>query len=146
MARIFFAMAFILFSGAAFSQVREIPQEVKETFTTQYPDAEDVNYEDKLVSVQVLFTVKGEKMVAFYNNKGKWKETEKAWNFEKLPAEVKDGFQKSKYAAWKVTDTKIIYRPGGSDRYRVKVEKNDLQKKNLFFNKAGRLTDEDITL
>src|SRR5690349_24956275 len=113
MARIFLAMAFMLLSGVAFSQVREIPAEVKETFTTQYPDAEDVNYEDKLVSVQVLFTVKGEKMVASYTNKGKWKETEKAWSFEQLPEEVKDGFQKSKYAEWKVIDTKIVYSPGG---------------------------------
>lgn len=146
MIRLFIALAFTLFSSFAFSQVREIPEEVKETFTTQYPDAQEVNYEDKLVSVQVIFTLNGERMVAFYNNKGKWKETEKDWNFEKLPEEVKDGFKKSKYAEWKVADTKIIYRPGGSDRYKVKVEKNDLQKKNLFFNKAGRLTDEDITL
>jgi hypothetical protein len=146
MARIFLAMAFMLLSGISFSQVREIPAEVKETFESQYPDAEDVKYEDKLVSVQVLFTVKGEKMVASYTNKGKWKETEKEWSFEQLPEEVKDGFQKSKYAEWKVVDTKIVYRPGGSDRYRVKVEKSDIQKKNIFFNTTGRLTDEDITL
>ena len=146
MARIFLAMAFMLLSGISFSQVREIPAEVKETFESQYPEAEDVKYEDKLVSVQVLFTVKGEKMAASYTNKGKWKETEKEWSFEQLPEEVKDGFQKSKYAEWKVLDTKVVYRPGGSDRYRVKVEKSDIQKKNIFFNTTGRLTDEDITL
>ena len=119
---------------------------MKETFTNQYPQAEDVNYEDNLVSVHVIFTQNGERMVAYYSNKGKWKETEKDWTFEKSPEEVKDGFKKSKYAEWKVVDTKIIYRPGGSDRYKIKVEKNDLQKKNLYFNKAGRLTEEAITL
>lgn len=146
MARLLIITIFTLFSSMAFSQVREIPQEVKETFTNQYPQAEDVNYEDNLVSVHVIFTQNGERMVAYYSNKGKWKETEKDWTFEKSPEEVKDGFKKSKYAEWKVVDTKIIYRPGGSDRYKIKVEKNDLQKKNLYFNKAGRLTEEAITL
>jgi hypothetical protein len=59
---------------------------------------------------------------------------------------VKEGFQKSKYAEWKVTDVRIIYRPGGTDRYRIKAEKNDIQKKNIFFNKSGRLVDDSLTL
>ena len=146
MARIIFLAGLILFSISLFAQVREIPESVKETFTSQYPDAESVTYEDNLVSVQVHFQLSGEKMKASYNNKGRWKDTEKDWSFEQLPETVKDGFQKSKYADWKVTETKIIYRPGGSDRYRVKVEKNDLQKKHIYFNKAGRLVDDDITL
>jgi hypothetical protein len=85
-------------------------------------------------------------MKASYTNKGRWKETEKDWSFDQLPEAVKDGFQKSKFADWKVTEAKVIYRPGGSDRYRVKVEKNDVQKKYLFFAASGRLVDEDITI
>lgn len=146
MARIIFLAGFILFSIFSYAQVREVPESVKETFTSQYPGAENVTYEDNLVSVQVHFQLNGEKMVAAYNNKGRWKDTEKEWSFEQLPEAVKDGFQKSKYADWKVTETKIIYRPGGLDRYRVKVEKNDIQKKHIYFNKAGRLVDDDITL
>ena len=37
-----------------------------------------------------------------------WKETEKDWSFEQLSDEVKDGFNKSKYAEWKVIDTKMV--------------------------------------
>lgn len=146
MARFILLAGFIFFSIFSFAQVREIPEAVKETFTKQYAGAEDVTYEDNLVSVQVHFQQNGENMKASYTNKGRWKETEKDWSFDQLPEAVKDGFQKSKFADWKVTDTKIIYRPGGSDRYRIKVEKNDVQKKHLFFNATGRLVDEDITI
>jgi hypothetical protein len=31
-------------------------------------------------------------------------------------------------------------------RYRIKTRKNDLQKKYLYFNEKGQLTDEDITI
>jgi hypothetical protein len=145
MSRIVFLFGFILISVVSFSQVREIPAAVKETFTSQYPTAENAEYEDNLVSVQVHFQLNGEKMVASYNNKGRWKDTEKDWSYDQLPEVVKEGFQKSKYAEWKVTDVRIIYRPGGTDRYRIKAEKNDIQKKNIFFNKSGRLVDDSLT-
>ena len=146
MIRSIFFFFFSLISNVLWAQVRDIPQAVKETFSSQYPGAENVTYEDNLVSVQVHFQMNGEKMIAAYNNKGRWKDTEKNWSFDQLPDAVKDGFQKSKYADWKVSDVKMIYRPGGSDQYRIKVEKNDIQKKNVFFNKAGRLVDDDITV
>lgn len=146
MARIVFLFGLILISAVSFSQVREIPAAVKETFTAQYPAAENIKYEDNLVSVQVHFQLNGENMIASYNNKGRWKDTEKDWSYDQLPDVVKDGFQKSKYADWKVTDTKLIYRPGGADRYRIKAEKNDIQKKYVFFNKSGRLVDDSLTL
>ena len=146
MARTIFLAGLIFISNILFAQVREIPEAVKETFTSQYPGAENVTYEDNLVSVQVHFKLNGENMVAAYNNKGRWKDTEKNWSFDQLPEAVKYGFQKSKYADWKVTEVKMIFRPGGSDRYRIKAEKNDIQKKHIFFNKAGRLVDDSITL
>ena len=142
MARIIFLAGFILFSIFSFAQLREIPESVKETFTSQYPDAENITYEDNLVIVLVHFQISGEKMKASYNNKGRWKDTEKDWSFDQLPETIKDGFQKSKYADRKVTETKIIYRPGGSDQYRVRVEKSDLQKKYIYFNQAGRLVED----
>ena len=146
MVRTIFLAGLIFISNILFAQVREIPEAVKETFTSQYPGAENVTYEDNLVSVQVHFKLNGENMIAAYNNKGRWKDTEKDWSFDQLPEPVKDGFQKSKYADWKVTEVKMILRPGGSDRYRIKAEKNDIQKKHIFFNKAGRLVDDSITL
>lgn len=135
----------VLFISTAAAQ-DEVPQQVKEVFAEQYPEAEEVEYKDNLLNVQVHFTLNGEKMVANYTKKGRWRDTEKEASLESFPPEVKDGFRKSKYADWQVNETKLIYRAGGTERYRIKVEKNEVQKKYLFFNKAGRLVDESLTI
>ncbi len=145
MARIL-VLAFLLLSVSSFSQVREVPTDVKDAFSKQYVAAENVSYKDNLVSVQVHFSIAAEKMVATYTNKGKWKETEKEWTYDQLNAEIKGGFDKSKYADWKILETKLIYSPNNVTQYRVKVEKNGLQKKHLFFNEKGRLVGDAITL
>lgn len=124
----------------------KIPKEVRETFTGQYADAEDAVYQDKLLNIVVNFTLKGDKMTAYYTRKGQWKYTEKDFSFDQLPEEVKDGYGKSKYTDWTIEETKIIYKAGGTERYRVKVKKNDLQKKYLFFNKEGQLEEDSLTV
>jgi hypothetical protein len=151
MAKKFFASLIVLltvFTLSASAQLREIPKEVKDRFMSQYPQATDVDYKDQLVKVYVYFTLTGEKLIATYSNKGLWKETEKEWSFDKLSQAVKDGFDKSKYAddEWTVKETAIIYLPGDKEQYRIKVEKNELQKKYLYFNTKGRLLKESITL
>jgi NDP-sugar pyrophosphorylase family protein len=139
-------LSFFLISITSFAQVREIPETVKEAFEDQYPAAEKVEYHDHIVNVKVHFVLNGENMVATYNSKGRWRDTEKEWDYDKLSTDVKDGFTKSKYADWKIVETRVVYLAGGQERYRVKVEKNDVQKKNLYFNKNGRLVEESITL
>ena len=139
-------LCFIFFSYTSLAQLREIPAGVKETFSSQYPGAESVEYKDHLKDVHVAFTLDSAKYRAKYSNKGAWKETEREWNFTQLSGSVKDGFDKSKYADWQVKETAIIYLPGGGERFRLKVEKSDLQKKYLFFNKNGRLVRDAITI
>lgn len=144
-----FSLLFILislFSMNVFSQVTSIPEEAKRNFARQYPDAENVEWDNDIVNVNVRFDLEGEKMNAEYSNKGIWKNTVKDWSYEKLPPAVADGFKKSKYADRTVTETKIVYYPGDVTRYRLKVEKNEVQKKYLFFNGNGRLVKESVTL
>lgn len=137
----------VILSVTSFAQVRKIPAAVTTAFEKQYPTARDVEYRDMLASIHVHFVQDSAKMTAKYSAKGEWKETEKEWSFEQLPSEVQDGFHKSKYAdEWKVTETAIIYSPGGLVTYRLKVEKNDLQKKYLFFNQKGRLLRDSLTI
>ena len=132
---------------SAGAQIREIPEAVKTAFESQYPDADSVKFEDNLVNVQVSFMNDGEHFLATYSNKGDWKQTEKVWDFDRLDKEVQEGFSKSKYANdWNVKETFIIYLPDGSERYRLKVSKNDVQKKYLFFDQSGRLIRDSITL
>ncbi len=144
--KIYFLFLFIIVSVVSFSQVTKIPESAKENFARQYPLAQKVNWDNDVINVNVRFELNGEQMNAEYNNKGIWKKTEKKWTYEKLPDVVKDGFSKSKYADRGVTETVIVYLPGDVEQYRLKVEKNDLQKKYLFFNKEGRLVRDAITI
>lgn len=128
------------------AQIRDVPKAVEETFTNQYKGASNVEYKDQLVRVDVHFELDGEQMIASYTNKGVWKETQKAWEFEKLPEEVKDGFEKSKFADRNVDETVVIYLPGGTEQYRILAKKNNVEKKYLFFNPKGRLLRTSITL
>ena len=137
-------LAFIVQSG--FSQVTSVPQTAKDNFAKQYPAAENVNWDNDIVNVNVRFTLNGEQMNAEYSNKGTWKNTFQHSSLEKLPAEVQDGFNKSKYADREVTDVKILYLPADVIQYRIRVEKNDLQKKYLYFDTNGKLVRDANTL
>jgi Putative beta-lactamase-inhibitor-like, PepSY-like len=140
-------ISFTLFANESFSQkLREIPKAVEKTFSGQYNRAANIDYRDQLIGVDVAFELNGEKMIASYTNKGIWKETTKEWAFDKLPAEVKDGFQKSKYADRTIEETKLLYLPGDSTQYRIRVRKSDVEKKYLYFNTQGRLLRENMTL
>jgi len=130
----------------SFSQLREIPQAVRETFANQYPKAENTDFKDFLAKVEVNFEMNGEQLVATYTNKGDWRGTEKDYRFDELEEQIKDGFQKSKFAEWDITETKVLYLPGGSEQYRIRVRKSDVQKKYLYFNTKGRLLREAVTL
>jgi Putative beta-lactamase-inhibitor-like, PepSY-like len=140
-----FIISFFL-TTYTFSQVTKVPESAKENFARQYPSAQKVDWNNDVVNVNVKFELDGEQMNAEYTNKGIWKKTEKKWAYDKLPQEVRDGFNKSKYADRGVSETVILYLPGDVEQYRLKVEKNDLQKKYLFFNKEGRLIRDAVTI
>ena len=136
----------LLMSVGSFAQLRDIPAEVTDAFTKQYPGAEQVVYKDNLKNFHVHFLLSGDKYVAKYNSKGEWKESEKSTDIVKLPQPVQDGFNKSKYTAWKIKEVVALQMPNGAEHYKIRVEKGELQKKNLYFNKEGRLTKDGLTL
>ena len=115
------------------TQVTSIPEQAKENFFKQYPEAKNVKWENNVVNVNVRFEVDSNQMNAEYNNKGIWKHTLKDWTFDKLTADVKEGFQKSKYADSEGKETKVLYLPGGSEQYLIKARKSGVEKKYLFF-------------
>jgi hypothetical protein len=141
-----FVASLVFFANISFAQIREIPKAVEEVFSQQYKGAVSIDYKDQLVRVDVHFDLNGESMIASYSNKGIWKGTEKEWDFDKLSSEVKDGFQKSKYADREVEETTVLYLPGGTEQYRIKAKKSGVEKKYLFFNTKGRLLRTSLTL
>jgi hypothetical protein len=137
----------LVFTIGSYGQLRKTPTAVTTAFEKQYPNATKVQYEDNLLNVQVYFVSDSGKMIARYGNDGVWKESERTIDYETVPADIKTGFDKSKYAVdWKLKESAVIYVPNNEVRYRLKVEKNDLQKKYLFFDKNGRLLKDSITI
>ncbi len=152
MKRLFFLAAFCaILSVSANAQFRKIPAEVTEAFKAKFPNAQKVEWRDKLAFIEVNFEDSGVSTTADFSNKGEWQQTERGITYDDVPDAVKDGFKKSKYADpkdWKTgeTITKIV-KSDSSVLYRVYVDKVDgFQKKYLFFNSTGQLEKEAFTL
>src|SRR5688572_11937876 len=88
----------LVVSSNSYSQVTSVPEQAKENFFKQYPDAKNVQWENDVVNVNARFEQDGSKLNAEYNNKGIWKRTLKDWSFDQLTGDIKEGFNKSKYA------------------------------------------------
>ena len=131
---------------ASFAQVRKIPSEVTEAFKQKYQDATNVEWRDKLSNFSAIFESDNQHYQARFNSKGEWQLTEYEIEESDLPEEVKDGFEKSKYADWEIGTIYKIDLSDGSFQYRIETIKNDVRKKNLYFNSEGRLVKDRITI
>ena len=133
-------------SSQSEAQVTTIPDQAKANFFKQYPDAKNIEWQNDVVNVNVRFEQDTNRLNAEYSNKGIWKWTLKDWSFEQLPADVKEGFSKSKYGTREVKETKVLYLPGYVIQYRIKVEKSDVEKKYVFFNGEGKFLRSAVAL
>lgn len=141
-----FMAGLVFYFNKADAQIRKIPAEVTDAFKAKYPAANAVEWKDKLTIFQATFQLNDEKYEARFNTNGEWQETEKNLDQDKLPAPVKDGLSKSKFADWEVKQVNYTERKGGEEQYRIFVRKSDLEKKYLFFDKSGKLVRDAITL
>ena len=132
--------------GTATAQVRKVPATVTEAFRTKYPMALNVEWRDRLSGFTASFDQDNVHYESKFNNKGIWQSTENKVEEKDLPAPVKDGFEKSKFAEWTIDEAYKIQIPGEKVQYRVQIEKSDIQKKNLLFSSEGRLISDKITL
>jgi hypothetical protein len=150
MKKLLFAFLTLLFFAfgisASFAQVRKIPSEVTEAFKQKYPDATNVEWRDKLSNFSAIFESDNQQYQARFNSKGEWQLTEYEIEESDLPEEVKDGFDKSKYADWEIGTIYKIELSDGTFQYRIETIKNDVRKKNLYFNSEGRLVKDRITI
>lgn len=138
--------AAILAALSTEAQIREVPPAVKDAFTQQYSAADSVVYDDKFVYVLVHFHRQDSVSTARYTAKGIWQWTETEVAFTSIPENVQDGFNKSKYLGWQVDHSYLVNLPGNLTRYKLQVEKNTVQKRNLFFNNRGRMLSDNITM
>lgn len=152
MKRLFLLVAFcITLLAGVNAQLRKIPAEVTEAFKAKFPNAQKVEWKDKLTFFEANFDNSGLATTADFSTKGDWQQTETGLTYSETPDVVKDGFKKSKYASpndWKIgeTVTKIV-KSDSSTHYRIYVDKVDgIQKKYLYFTSTGQLERESFTL
>lgn len=141
-----FSFGLLFLATSADAQFRKIPGAVTDSFKVKYPSAQAVNWSDKLTSFQASFNLNNEKYEAKYSSKGEWQGSQKKIKEGDIPAPVKDGLTKSKYADWKVGTVIVHYLPMDVTQYGIGVSKGDFQKKNLLFSSTGQLLKDNTTL
>jgi hypothetical protein len=137
---------FFFMATAAQAQFRKIPGAVTDSFKGKYPNAQTVSWDDKVSAFQASFTLDGEIYEARYDSKGEWLGSQKKIQIDKIPAAVKDGLAKSKYADWEVKTVITRYLPEGKEQYGIGVYQKGLNKKNLLFSSEGQLLKDKYTL
>jgi len=80
--------------------------------------------------------------VANYGKKGDLKRTEKTISLDALPEAVRTSLNNSKYADWEKGSVAEVDDRKDGFSYRVFVQKNVVQKKFVYFSKAGKLIRE----
>jgi len=133
--------------NTADAQVRKIPAEVTEAFRQKYPTALNVEWHDHITNFTADFDLEKVHYEAKFNNKGMWQNTENKIDSASIPVPVKEGFQKSKYVEeWKIKNAYKIALREDKIQYRLEIQKNDIQKKQLYFDNTGRLLRDNISL
>ena len=140
----FFSIGFLFLIFSADAQFRKIPAEVTDAFKAKYAEASGVTWRDKLSSFQAEFKVGEKEMRSVFSSKGDWLRTETKFDYVSLPAEVKDGFKKSKYADLSVLEVNRV-EEADQINYKVIVKKSEFNKKFLVFSKTGQLMSDNGT-
>ncbi|WP_207512402.1 PepSY-like domain-containing protein [Longitalea luteola] len=129
------------------AQVRKVPAEVTEAFRRKYPMATNLEWRDRLSGFTASFDLDNVHYEAKFTNKGDWQNTENKIPESELSPAIKDGFQKSKYAEeWTIKEAYKIALREARTQYRLEIQKNDIQKKHLYFDSTGRLLRDNIKL
>lgn len=141
-----FSFVFFLTVASVNAQFRKIPAVVTDAFRAKYANASGLEWKDKLTSFEADFTSGDKEMKAFFSSKGDWIKTETKHTYNSLPAAVKDGFKKSKFADLSVLDVTQIDTKDEGVQYKVVVKKNEYSKRNLVFSKTGQLLSDNASL
>lgn len=125
------------------AQVVNIPAKAKDDFAKKHPQAKDANWDNKVTYYIVHYNEEGVEATAHYRLDGTWDFTEKKIN--DVPAEVKESFEKSKYRDWDVDEKAFVENDNSEKLYRYEVKKG-MEKKYVFFDKAGKFVKENATI
>lgn len=114
---------------------------VTKAFDTKYPDAQRVSWENEAGYVKAEFYTGSYEAEAWFDPQGNWMLTETDLPYKALPQTVKNSFEASLYAKWKIDDVDMLERPDAGTIYVLDVE-NGEQDADLHYTEGGILIKE----
>ena len=82
---------------------------VTKAFDTKYPDAQRVSWENEAGYVKAEFYTGSYEAEAWFDPQGNWMLTETDLPYNALPQTVKNSFEASLYAKWKIDDVDMLH-------------------------------------
>lgn len=104
----------------------------------KHPNARHIEWEIKHDHFVADFRENNIEKEAWINTKGEWVMTESDIRFNNLPEAIKNAFQETEYANWKIEDVDMLERVGMENMYVIEVEKGN-QEFDLFYAEDGTL-------
>jgi hypothetical protein len=136
---------YVMSNTSVQAQVVDVPKKSKEHFFKKYPEAKNADWNNNVVNYSVKFLLNDATSRAYYNLDGSWGYTETYMEEAQLPETVKDSFSKSRFADWKKESFASVENNKGKTAYRIEIKKG-IEKKTIFFDKAGKEVKSSMAL
>ena len=118
----FAAVAFVVALGLFACDKYDAPASLRNTFSTQYPNAVDVEWEKKHGYAVAEFTIPGEgECEAWYTKGGEWVLTKYDIKYSDLPQAVRTAFETAYGAQTPVDDVERLERSTGEIIYFIEA-------------------------
>ena len=131
---------------SATAQFRDIPGAVTNAFKAKYPEATNVQWDDRVTNFQAKFLKDSATYEARFDKNGTWIETEKAITFDALPEAVKSAFRSSKYSDYSIRTVAEIEKANGGKELRLYIRDNVLKRKYVYYSPDGTFLRDDTKI
>ena len=136
---ILMAMIVMILVSCSAQQEPIVPQNVKTAFSTKFPAATDVEWEEDEDEYEAEFEFEGKSMSANFSNKGAWVETEYEVELDELPSDVSTSVS-GLYPGFEIEEVEMIETPDMKG-YEIDIEKGE-ESKEVVLDLNGRFIKE----
>lgn len=119
----------------------KVPAELQNALYNKYPTAQWVEWETEGSYYVADFYYNNWEAEAWFTRDGIWQMTETDLPFNDLPSAVRNAFQNSTYAQWRVDDVDMLERTGLEVFYVIEVESGNMET-YLHYSQDGILLKE----
>jgi hypothetical protein len=121
------------------AQAKRPPAQVNQSFVKMFPQAQNVDWENKSDHFTVFFTVAGKKCEAKFAPGGDWLNIQMPMPLDSLPRPLLDSLKGSKYSDWTANSAYVFRFAKEPTQYHVVVTKSDQGRKILIYSPEGHL-------